>query len=286
MQLDGLKHLRSGKVRDIFEVGENLLIVATDRISAFDWVLPDTIPGKGKILTSLSLFWFDLLKDTVENHLITADVNNMPQPLQAHRAAIEGRSMYVRRASVIPVECIVRGYITGSGLKDYQRTGSICGISLPSVLRDSDRLPEPIFTPSTKADIGHDENVSFATAVDIIGRETAEQIRDLSLSIYSLAAKHAESRGIIIADTKFEFGKLPDGRIILIDEVLTPDSSRFWPMDKYTPGKPQPSFDKQIVRDYLNTLSWDKNSPPPSIPKNIIEKTASKYEEVMRLLVK
>ncbi len=286
MQLDGLKHLRSGKVRDIFEVGENLLIVATDRISAFDWVLPDTIPGKGKILTSLSLFWFDLLKDTVENHLITADVNNMPQPLQAHRAAIEGRSMYVRRASVIPVECIVRGYITGSGLKDYQRTGSICGISLPSGLRDSDRLPEPIFTPSTKADIGHDENVSFATAVDIIGRETAEQIRDLSLSIYSLAAKHAESRGIIIADTKFEFGKLPDGRIILIDEVLTPDSSRFWPMDKYTPGKPQPSFDKQIVRDYLNTLSWDKNSPPPSIPKNIIEKTASKYEEVMRLLVK
>lgn len=286
MQLDGLKHLRSGKVRDIFEVGENLLIVATDRISAFDWVLPDTIPGKGKILTSLSLFWFDLLKDTVENHLITADVNNMPQPLQVHRTAIEGRSMYVRRASVIPVECIVRGYITGSGLKDYQRTGSICGISLPSGLRDSDRLPEPIFTPSTKADIGHDENVSFATAVDIIGRETAEQIRDLSLSIYSLAAKHAESRGIIIADTKFEFGKLPDGRIILIDEVLTPDSSRFWPMDRYTPGKPQPSFDKQIVRDYLNTLSWDKNSPPPSIPKNIIEKTASKYEEVMRLLVK
>lgn len=286
MQLDGLKHLRSGKVRDIFEVGENLLIVATDRISAFDWVLPDTIPGKGKILTSLSLFWFDLLKDTVENHLITADVNNMPQPLQVHRTAIEGRSMYVRRASVIPVECIVRGYITGSGLKDYQRTGSICGISLPSGLRDSDRLPEPIFTPSTKADIGHDENVSFATAVDIIGRETAEQIRDLSLSIYSLAAKHAESRGIIIADTKFEFGKLPDGRIILIDEVLTPDSSRFWPMDRYTPGKPQPSFDKQIVRDYLNTLSWDKNSPPPFIPQNIIEKTASKYEEVMRLLVK
>jgi len=285
VELNGLKHVKSGKVREIYEVGDGLLIVATDRISAFDWVLPDLIPGKGKILTRLSLFWFDFLSDIIDNHLITADVSEMPPETHPHREALEGRSMYVRRTEVIPVECIVRGYLAGSGWRDYKRTGKLCGIELPPGMKESEKLPEPIFTPSTKAEEGHDENISEAEAARIVSPDDVEIIREASLTLYKRAADYALGKGIIIADTKFEFGKLPDGRIILIDEALTPDSSRFWPLDGYEPGRSQPSFDKQFVRDYLDTLDWDKNSPPPHLPPEIIEKTAEKYLQVEQLLV-
>ena len=285
VELNGLKHVKSGKVREIYEVGDGLLIVATDRISAFDWVLPDLIPGKGKILTRLSLFWFDFLSDIIDNHLITADVSAMPPETHPHREAIEGRSMYVRRTEVIPVECIVRGYLAGSGWRDYKRTGKLCGIELPPGMKESEKLPEPIFTPSTKAEEGHDENISEAEAARIASPDDVEIIREASLTLYKRAADYALGKGIIIADTKFEFGKLPDGRIILIDEALTPVSSRFWPLDGYEPGRSQPSFDKQFVRDYLDTLDWDKNSPPPHLPPEIIEKTAEKYLQVEQLLV-
>ncbi len=273
--------LKRGKVRDIYDLGDKLLIVATDRISAFDVVLPTPIPDKGKILTLMSLFWFDFLKDIVENHLITANVEEYPEVLKPYKELLHQRSMLVRKTEVIPVECIVRGYITGSAMKEYQKTGKVCGITLPPGLKEADKLSEPIFTPSTKAEKGgHDINISFDEMVKLVGKETAEILRELSLKIYKKTADYAESKGIIIADTKFEFGIL-DGKIILIDEVLTPDSSRFWPMDEYEPGKPQKSFDKQFIRDWLKSTSWKGGENPPPIPPDIVEKTREKYLEAL-----
>ncbi len=279
--LAGLKLVASGKVRDVYETGDSLLIVATDRISAFDCILPQGIPGKGRVLTQMSLFWFDYLQ--VPNHLISASVDDYPTELQPHRDILEGRSMLVKRCRMEPVECVARGYVSGSGWKDYKATGTICGIPLPAGLQDSSRLPEPIFTPATKAETGHDENIPFATAARIIGEETAARLRQLTLDIYSRAAAHAETCGIILADTKFEFG-WHDGQLLLADEALTPDSSRYWPRDTYSPGGPQKSFDKQFVRDYLETLTWDKTPPAPDLPAEVIEKTAEKYHEAYRLI--
>jgi phosphoribosylaminoimidazole-succinocarboxamide synthase len=281
--LPGIQPVASGKVRDVYAVhddklGELLLIVATDRISAFDCILPQGIPGKGRLLTQMSLFWFDFLRGIVPNHLVTADVDAYPAPLHDFRDRLEGRSMLVRRCRMEPVECVARGYISGSGWKDYKRTGAICGIPLPAGLRESDPLPEPIFTPATKAETGHDENISFEAAAHIVGRQTAEVLRDLTLRIYTAASLHAESRGIVLADTKFEFG-WHQGVLLLADEVLTPDSSRFWPRDEYLPGRAQKSFDKQFVRDYLEILDWDKKPPAPPLPADVIEKTAAKYRE-------
>ncbi len=282
--LDDIKLLHRGKVRDIYEVDDMLLIVATDRISAFDVVLPDPVPDKGRVLTQISLFWFEKLKDIVPNHIISGDVKEFPDKLKPYSEQLEGRSMLCKKAKPLPIECIVRGYITGSGWKDYQKSGMVCGIKLPEDLRESDRLPEPIFTPSTKADVGeHDENISFQDASGSIGKEIAEQARDISLELYKTAAEYALKRGVIIADTKFEMG-LIDGKLILIDEVLTPDSSRFWPADSYEPGKSQPSFDKQFVRDYLETLDWDKKAPGPELPREIIEKTRARYIEAYERL--
>ena len=282
--LDDIKLLHRGKVRDIYEVDDMLLIVATDRISAFDVVLPDPVPDKGRVLTQISLFWFEKLKDIVPNHIISGDVKEFPDKLKPYSDQLEGRSMLCKKAKPLPIECIVRGYITGSGWKDYQKSGMVCGIKLPENLRESDRLPEPIFTPSTKADVGeHDENISFQDASGSIGKEIAEQARDISLELYKTAAEYALKRGVIIADTKFEMG-LIDGKLILIDEVLTPDSSRFWPADSYEPGKSQPSFDKQFVRDYLETLDWDKKAPGPELPREIIEKTRARYIEAYERL--
>ncbi len=272
--------IKRGKVRDIYDLEDKLLIVATDRISAFDVVLPTPIPDKGRILTLMSLFWFDFLKDIVDNHLITANVDEFPEVLQSYKNILYQRSMIVHKAKVIPVECIVRGYITGSAMKEYLKTGKVCGITLPSGLKEADKLPEPIFTPSTKAEIGeHDINITFEEMCKIVGKETAEILKELSLKIYKKAAEYAESKGIIIADTKFEFGIL-DGKIILIDEVLTPDSSRFWPKDEYEPGKPQKSFDKQFIRDWLKA-NWKKGETPPSIPPEIVKKTKEKYLEAL-----
>ena len=280
-RLEGLEHVASGKVREIYRVGENLLIVATDRISAFDCILPQPIPDKGRVLTQMSLFWFDYLSDFAPNHLITAEVNEYAEPLRAFRSQLEGRSMLVKRCRMEPVECVARGYLSGSGWKEYRATGAVCGIPLPAGLRESDRLPEPIFTPATKALTGHDENVPFEMVAKAVGAETAATLRDLTLRIYERASEHAESRGIILADTKFEFG-WHDGELLLADEVLTPDSSRFWPRDEYKPGGPQKSFDKQFVRDYLETLDWDKRPPAPPLPEDVIEKTAAKYREAYR----
>jgi phosphoribosylaminoimidazole-succinocarboxamide synthase len=279
--LPGIERVASGKVRDVYAVGDDLLIVATDRISAFDCVLPQGIPGKGRVLTQMSLFWFDFLKDVVPNHLITADVAGFPAPLREYRDQLEGRSMLVKRCRMEPVECVARGYVSGSGWKDYQRTGAICGIPLPAGLRDSDRLPAPIFTPAAKAATGHDENISFDTAAETVGLETAALLRDLTLRIYKRAAEHAETRGIILADTKFEFG-WHQRELLLGDEVLTPDSSRYWPRDTYQPGGPQQSFDKQFVRDYLETLTWNKQPPAPPLPAEVIEKTSEKYHDAYR----
>ena len=276
--LPGIERVGSGKVRDVYSIGDDLLIVATDRISAFDCILPQGIPGKGRVLTQMSLFWFDLLRGVIPNHLITADVNAFPSHLLAYRDQLEGRSMLVKRCRMEPIECVARGYISGSGWKDYKRTGAICGIQLPAGLVESDRLPEPIFTPATKAESGHDENISFEAAESLIGRQTAALLRDVTLRIYGKASAYAESRGIIIADTKFEFG-WNNGALLLADEVLTPDSSRFWPRGEYAPGGPQKSFDKQFVRDYLETLDWNKQPPAPSLPADVIEKTAAKYRE-------
>jgi phosphoribosylaminoimidazole-succinocarboxamide synthase len=281
--LPGIERVASGKVRDVYSIGpdplsSDLLIVATDRISAFDCILPQGIPGKGRVLTQMSLFWFDLLRGVIPNHLITADVNAFPSQLHAYRDQLEGRSMLVKRCRMEPVECVARGYVSGSGWKDYRRTGAICGIQLPAGLHESDRLPEPIFTPATKAESGHDENISFEAAESLIGRQTAALLRDVTLRIYGKASAYAESRGIIIADTKFEFG-WNNGALLLADEVLTPDSSRFWPRSEYAPGGPQKSFDKQFVRDYLETLDWNKQPPAPSLPSDVIEKTAAKYLE-------
>lgn len=273
-----------GKVRDIYSVGDQLLLVATDRISAFDHVLATGIPGKGRVLTQLSLFWFNFLEDVVPNHLITANVNEYPEELAAYREELEGRSMLVKHAQMFPVECVVRGYLSGSGWKDYKSTGSVCGIHLPSGLRESDRLPEPIFTPASKSlDGEHDINISFAEMTSRVGRHNAERLRELTLAIYNKASAYAEQRGLILADTKFEFGLAPES-IILADEVLTPDSSRFWPRDQYVPGGPQPSFDKQFVRDYLESMHWNKQAPAPSLPPDVVARTQEKYLEAFRLL--
>jgi phosphoribosylaminoimidazole-succinocarboxamide synthase len=280
---DLVLHAR-GKVRDLYSVGEFLLLVATDRISAFDHVLATGIPGKGKVLTQISLFWFDFLKDIVPNHLITADVKQYPEELQEYAGELRDRSMLVKRAQMFPAECVVRGYLSGSGWKDYQATGAVCGIPLPSGLHESDKLPEPIFTPATKSLHGkHDENISFDEMVKLVGARSAEKLRSLSLAIYSKASEHAERCGLILADTKFEFGTTAEG-IILADEVLTPDSSRFWPREGYQPGGAQPSFDKQFVRDYLESIRWNKQAPAPALPDDVVKKTQEKYLQAFELL--
>ena len=282
--LGDLPLLARGKVRDLYAVDGSLLLIATDRISAFDHVLATGIPGKGKILTQLSLFWFQLLQDVVPNHLITADVSQYPEVLRPYQSQIEGRSMLVKRAQMFPVECVVRGYLSGSGWKDYKATGSVCGIPLPKGLQESAKLPEPLFTPAGKsADGEHDENISFDEMTTRIGEPAAIKLRGLSLYIYSRAAIYAAERGVILADTKFEFGVTPEG-IVLADEVLTPDSSRYWPADQYKPGGPQPSFDKQFVRDYLEQIRWNKQAPAPALPDDIVVKTQRKYLDAYRLL--
>jgi phosphoribosylaminoimidazole-succinocarboxamide synthase len=290
--LGTLPLLARGKVRDIYSLGPepdaDLLFVATDRISAFDHILGSGIPDKGKILTQLSLFWFDFLLPVTKNHLLTADAARYPAALQPFLSQVSGRSMVVRRAQMFPVECVVRGYLSGSGWKDYQQTGAVCGIALPSGLRESDRLPEPIFTPAAKNNVGHDENISFATMVDTIGLKAAEDLRTLTLAIYTRASDYAATKGLILADTKFEFGLIDNEQgepeIILADEVLTPDSSRYWPAASYCPGGPQPSFDKQYVRDYLESIHWNKQAPAPSLPADVIERTREKYLEAFRLI--
>jgi phosphoribosylaminoimidazole-succinocarboxamide synthase len=278
--LAGLRLKGRGKVRDIYDLGERLLIVTSDRLSAFDVVLPTPIPNKGKVLTQMSEFWFAYFKDLVPNHLISTRVEDFPPEVQRHRAEVQGRSMLVRRATVFPIECVVRGYLAGSGLKDYQQTGAVCGVRLPPGLRESDPLPEPIFTPATKAETGHDENISEAEAGRRIGVDTITRLRDISIALYRGAAAYAARRGIIVCDTKFEFG-LIDGRIALVDEVLTPDSSRFWPADQYNPGKPQPSYDKQYVRDYLERIGFNKRPPGPALPADVVQATSAKYVEAL-----
>jgi phosphoribosylaminoimidazole-succinocarboxamide synthase len=282
--LPGLTLVGRGKVRDIYEIGDKLLLVASDRLSAFDVVLPDGIPGKGKVLTQISAFWFRKLADIVPNHMLTIDPEEFPPTARAHEETIAGRSMLCRKAKPLPVECVVRGYLSGSGWSEYRERGEVCGIKVPGGLLESARLPEPIFTPATKEEKGkHDVNISFAKMVDIVGKPMAEKARAVSLEIYRRAADYARGRGIIIADTKFEFG-LANGKLILIDEVLTPDSSRFWPADGYRPGGPQKSFDKQFVRDYLLTLPWNKTAPGPKLPADVIAKTAEKYREALKIL--
>lgn len=276
------RHAR-GKVRDIYRIDGQLLIVATDRISAFDYILPTGIPDKGKVLTQLSIFWFDFLRDVIPTHFITADVSHYPDPLPASRDQLEGRSMLVKQAEMIEIECVARGYLSGSGWKEYRQSGTVCGIPLPAGLKESDKLPEPIFTPATKAQSGHDENISFQTAVNLVGEDLARQLRDRTLEIYTRAAQYAETRGIIIADTKFEFGFV-NGELVLADEVLTPDSSRFWPLEEYKPGGAQPSYDKQFVRDYLESIRWDKQPPAPALPDDVAQKTAEKYKSAYRVL--
>jgi len=281
-----LNLVRRGKVRDVYTVGEeSLLIVATDRISAFDCILPTPIERKGEVLTALSRFWFAKLAQIVPNHLITTDIDEMPEVIRAHREDLRGRSMLVRRTDVFPVECVVRGYLSGSGWKDYQRTGQVCGHQLPAGLRESEQLARPIFTPATKAETGHDENISEQQMAAIIGAEVTEQLRDVSLRLYEEASEYARGRGIIIADTKFEFGRDRDGQIMLIDEALTPDSSRFWPAESYQVAKSQASFDKQFVRDYLEQLDWDKQPPAPSLPPQVAQATTDRYLEAYELLV-
>jgi phosphoribosylaminoimidazole-succinocarboxamide synthase len=280
-QFAGLTPAVRGKVRDIYDLGDKLLIVATDRLSAFDVILPTPIPDKGRVLTQLSLFWFNLLKDVIPNHVLSS--TDFPPPFDTHMDDLAGRSMIVRKTQPLPIECVVRGYVSGSGWKDYRATGKICGIALPAGLRESDRLPEPIFTPATKAATGHDENISFEQAASLIGKELAGKVRAISLEIYRRAAAYAEPRGVILADTKFEFGLL-NGNLIWIDEALTPDSSRFWPAAQYNPGGPQPSFDKQFVRDYLERIQWPKTPPGPELPPEVVASTRAKYREAFRLL--
>jgi phosphoribosylaminoimidazole-succinocarboxamide synthase len=285
--LGSLPLVARGKVRDIYalpDAPDQLAFIATDRISAFDHVLGSGIPDKGRILTQISLFWFEFLRELVPNHLVTAEVDQFPAALQAYSAQLEGRTMLVRRARMFPVECVARGYLSGSGWKDYQATGAVCGIPLPAGLRESDRLPEPIFTPAAKINTGgHDENISFATVVETVGEEHAFALRDLTMEIYAKASEHAASRGVILADTKFEFG-LIDGRITLADEVLTPDSSRYWPADEYMPGGPTPSFDKQYVRDYLESISWNKQAPAPGLPDEVVSRTREKYMQAFQAI--
>jgi phosphoribosylaminoimidazole-succinocarboxamide synthase len=279
-----LKLAGRGKVRDIYDMGETLLIVTSDRISAFDVIMNEGIPDKGYVLNQISIFWFRQMEDIIPNHIIATDVGEFPAECRKYADTLEGRSMLVKKAAPLPAECVVRGFLAGSGWKDYRATGAVCGIKLPSGLVESDRLPEPIFTPSTKADLGaHDENISFAEMVESCGKKAAEQMRDVTLKVYSKARDIAYSKGIIIADTKFEFG-MYNGEMIIIDECMTPDSSRFWPKDLYKPGGPQPSFDKQFLRDYLETLDWNKTAPPPPLPKEIIRKTGQKYMEALKRL--
>src|SRR5438445_3294399 len=280
-QFAGLTPSVRGKVRDIYDLGEKLLLVATDRLSAFDVVLPTPIPDKGQVLTQLSLFWFDLLKDVIPNHVLSS--TEFPAPFDNFKEELAGRSMVVRKTKPLPVECVVRGYVSGSGWKDYRVTGRICGIALPRGLSESDRLPEPIFTPATKAESGHDENISFEQAASLISKELAERVRAVSMELYRRAAAYAEPRGIIVADTKFEFGLL-NGKLMWIDEALTPDSSRFWPAAHYSPGGPQPSFDKQFVRDYLERMQWPKTPPGPELPPEVVSATRDKYREAYRIL--
>ncbi len=288
-RLGGLSPILSGKVRDLYAVGaDKLLFVASDRISAFDHVLGSTIPDKGKVLTQLSLFWFDFLKNVVPNHLVTANVRDYPSSLQPFASQLDGRSMIVQRARMLPVECVARGYLSGSGWKDYQQTGTVCGIALPGGLRESDRLPQTLFTPAAKNHKGHDENITFDRVIDLIGGSLALRLRTLTLSIYERAAAYAESKGLILADTKFEFGFIPvgvdDELLVLADEVLTPDSSRFWLASGYAPGGPQPSFDKQFVRDYLERIEWSKQPPAPSLPEDVVHETRLKYLQAYQLL--
>jgi phosphoribosylaminoimidazole-succinocarboxamide synthase len=279
---EGATRIARGKVRDMYTAGDNLLIVTTDRISAYDVVMDSGIPGKGKVLTGISVFWFAKMEDIIPHHIISTDPAEFPEEFQPYRTDLEGRSMMVKKATTIPIECVVRGYLAGSGWKEYKSTGSVCGIKLPSGLRESDRLPEPIFTPATKAEEGHDENITFEQAADIIGYDLAVRLRDISIGIYNRACGIAEERGILIADTKMEFGTIGSD-LIIIDELLTPDSSRFWPKDKYTPGRSQKSYDKQFLRDYLESLNWNKQPPPPPLPEEIIRKTAEKYLEAYTL---
>jgi phosphoribosylaminoimidazole-succinocarboxamide synthase len=275
---------RQGKVRDIYEVGDALLLVATDRISAFDYVLGSGIPDKGKVLTQLSSFWFDNTRQLVPNQVLQTDVRRYPAELQRHADVLAGRSMLVRRTNPVPVECVARGYLSGSGWKEYVASGSVCGVALPRGLSESDKLPEPIFTPATKAASGHDINISEAEAGRLVGDELIGRLRDLTLALYDFGASHAASRGIILADTKFEFGLTDSGEILLIDEVMTPDSSRYWPADQYAPGRAQPSFDKQFVRDYLEQIHWNKQPPVPSLPEDVVARTREKYLEAFRRL--
>ncbi|HVX67431.1 MAG TPA: phosphoribosylaminoimidazolesuccinocarboxamide synthase [Bryobacteraceae bacterium] len=281
--LDGVERVARGKVRDIYRIGDAFLIVASDRISAFDYILATGIPDKGRVLTQLSVFWFDFLKDLTPTHFLTANVDEYPEPLRRFRDQLEGRSMLVKRARMIEVECVARGYLSGSGWKEYRADGTVCGIKLPAGLRESDKLPEPIFTPAAKAQTGHDENISYERVVGMVGEDLARRLRDLTLAIYTKAADYAAGRGVIIADTKFEFGFVGD-QLVLADEVLTPDSSRFWPRASYQPGGAQPSYDKQYVRDYLESIHWNKQPPAPSLPPEVAAKTGEKYKEAYRVL--
>jgi len=282
IDVPGVKKLRSGKVREVFDLGDTLLFVVSDRISAFDVILPDPIPYKGAVLNQISAFWFRRFSD-IRNHVVTVDFDEFPKELQKFREQLSGRSMIVKKTKPLPVECVVRGYLAGSGWKEYQQSQSVCGIDLPAGLKLASQLPEPIFTPATKAETGHDENIDMKRCVEILGEEIADRVKTLSLEIYSRGRDHAAQRGIIVADTKFEFGMV-DGDLLLIDECLTPDSSRFWPTDEYSVGHSPPSFDKQFVRDYLETLDWDKSPPAPRLPKDVIEKTSAKYLEAFRRL--
>jgi phosphoribosylaminoimidazole-succinocarboxamide synthase len=280
-EIPGVNLAARGKVRDVYSIDDRLVIVATDRISAFDYILPTGIPDKGKVLTQLSIFWFDFLRDLTPTHFLSANVDDYPAPLPDFRDQLEGRSMLVKRAKMIEIECVARGYISGSGWKEYKQQGTVCGIKLPPGLKESDKLPEPIFTPATKAQTGHDENVSFEHVVSLIGEDLARRLRDLTLAIYDRASRYAETKGIIIADTKFEFGFVGD-ELVLGDEVLTPDSSRFWPADTYQPGGPQYSFDKQFVRDYLESIHWTKQPPAPPLPEDVAAKTGEKYKQAYK----
>ncbi|MBI2829250.1 MAG: phosphoribosylaminoimidazolesuccinocarboxamide synthase [Acidobacteria bacterium] len=283
-RLNGLAPHRQGKVRDIYDVDDALLMIATDRISAFDYVLGSGIPDKGKVLTQLSAFWFDKTRDIVPNHVLETDVRRYPRELGQYADVLAGRSMLVRKTSPVPVECVARGYLSGSGWRDYVATGAVCGVRLPPGLRESDRLPEPIFTPATKATSGHDVNISETDAGRLIGAKLIEKLRSLTMALYAFGAAHADRCGILMADTKFEFGLTPDGEILLIDEVMTPDSSRYWPKDQYNPGRAQPSFDKQFVRDYLEQIRWNKQPPVPSLPNDVVARTREKYLEAFRRL--
>jgi phosphoribosylaminoimidazole-succinocarboxamide synthase len=282
--LDGLTLVRRGKVRDVYACGDTLVIVATDRISAFDYVLGSGIPDKGRVLTELSAFWFERTRHITDNHMVATDVSALPPAARPHAALLRGRAMVVRKATPLPIECVARGYLSGSGWKDYRAAGAVCGIALPAGLVESDRLPEPIFTPATKAESGHDLNISEADATLLVGRDMLQRVKALTMTLYAYGTSHAESRGIILADTKFEFGVTGQGELLLIDEVMTPDSSRYWPADGYRPGGAQPSFDKQFVRDYLEAIHWNKQPPVPSLPDDVVTRTRAKYIDAYRRL--